>query len=563
MSIFSIPAKRPRGPSVIGGKPGSGELLTKAEEKGALGTLTYLDLSEALTQSGRAKDSTTALERGERCLKWRRLLFGIAFSLLAFARDARPDPRAIEFNRDIRPIFSDKCFTCHGPDAATRKTKMRLDIESMAKIELRPGHRSIAPGDPESSEIYRRISSDNKTVRMPPAYLGREKLTPREISLVRDWIAQGATWQPFWSFIPPKRPPVPAVKNSAWIRNPVDAFILSRLEREGLHPSPEADKRTLIRRVTLDLTGLPPTPAEIDSFLADSSSTAYERVVDRLLTSPRYAERMAFRWMEAARYGDSNGYQVDGPREMWRWRDWVLDAFNRNMPYDQFTVEQIAGDLLPNSTLSQRIATGFNRNHRTNGEGGIIPEEYRVEYVADRAQTTATVWMGLTLGCARCHDHKYDPFLQKDFYRLFAYFNNIPNEKGFSYNYGNEEPYLKAPLPDQERQLALLDHGSSPPKLATEACTLAFKRNKLAGNGNCAPALTIGPSPIISSSAPPTIFRFSTASIRWTPRVTRRLPISAISIPLLFPLGLTQTLPTSASFRARRTTGKALAMASI
>ena len=386
-----------------------------------------------------------------------RLFLLTIVSCLAIAPAVPADPPTIDFNRDIRPIFSDKCFTCHGPDAATRKTKMRLDIESNAKIELRGGRRSIVPGDPDASEIYRRVSSDNKTVRMPPAYLGREKLTAREISLIRDWIAQGAKWEPFWSFIPPKRPPMPAVKDSAWVRNPIDAFILSRLEREGLHPSPEADKRTLIRRVTLDLTGLPPTPAEIDAFLADSSSNAYEKVVDRLLASPRYAERMAFRWMEAARYGDTNGYQTDGPREMWRWRDWVLDAFNRNMPYDQFTVDQLAGDLLPDATLSQKIATGFNRNHRTNGEGGIIPEEYRVEYVADRAQTTATVWMGLTLGCARCHDHKYDPFLQKDFYRLFAYFNNIPNEKGFSYNYGNEEPYIKAPLPEQKKQLAALD----------------------------------------------------------------------------------------------------------
>jgi hypothetical protein len=390
------------------------------------------------------------------CFDWR-LPFRAALCFAAFVSTARPDPPAIEFNRDIRPIFSDKCFTCHGPDAATRKTKMRLDMESAAKIELHPGHRSIVPGDPDSSEIYRRISSGDKAVRMPPAYLGRDKLSAREIALIRDWIAQGAKWQPFWSFIPPKRPPLPAVKNSAWVRSPIDTFILNRLERDGLHPSPEAGKRPLIRRVTLDLTGLPPTPAEIDAFLADSSPAAYEKVVDRLLASPRYAERMAFRWMEAARYGDTNGYQTDGPREMWRWRDWVLDAFNRNMPYDQFTVEQIAGDLLPNATLSQKIATGFNRNHRTNGEGGIIPEEYRVEYVADRAQTTATVWMGLTLGCARCHDHKYDPFLQKDFYRLFAYFNNIPNEKGFSYNYGNEEPYIKAPLPEQEKQLALLD----------------------------------------------------------------------------------------------------------
>ena len=225
-----------------------------------------------------------------------RLFLLTILASLAIAPAALSGPPTIEFNRDIRPIFSDKCFTCHGPDAANRKTKMRLDIESSAKIEVRGGRRSIAPGDPDASEIYRRISSDNKAVRMPPAYLGREKLTAGEISLIRDWIAQGAKWEPFWSFIPPKRPPLPAVKNSAWVRNPIDAFVLSRLEREGLAPSPEADKRTLIRRVSLDLTGLPPTPSEIDAFLADSSPAAYEKVVDRLLASPRYAERMAFRW---------------------------------------------------------------------------------------------------------------------------------------------------------------------------------------------------------------------------------------------------------------------------
>ena len=241
------------------------------------------------------------------------------------------------------------------------------------------------------------------------------------------------------------------------MRNPIDRFILARLEREGLHPAAEADKATLIRRVTLDLTGLPPTPAEVDAFLQDTSPDAYEKVVDRLLASPRYGERMAFRWMEAARYADTNGYQTDGPRDMWRWRDWVIDAFNRNMPFDQFTIEQMAGDLLPNATLDQHIATGFNRNHRTNGEGGIIPEEYRVEYVVDRAQTTSTVWMGLTVGCARCHDHKYDPISQKEFYRLFAYFNRIPDEKGFVWNYGNEEPLVKAPLPEHTQKLAELD----------------------------------------------------------------------------------------------------------
>jgi hypothetical protein len=365
--------------------------------------------------------------------------------------------QTVEFNRDIRPILSDKCFTCHGPDAANRKTKLRFDIESGALIELREGRHAIVAGDPEHSEMVRRITSADKAVRMPPAYMGRDKLSDHDIGLIRDWIAQGAKWEPFWSFIPPKRPAVPVIADAKWPKNPIDNFVFAKLAREGLTPSPEADRRTLIRRVSLDLTGLPPTPPEVEAYLADQSPNAYERVVDRLLESPRYAERMAFRWMEAARYGDTNGYQTDGPREMWRWRDWVIDAFNRNMPYDQFTIEQLAGDLLPHPTRSEIIATGFNRNHRTNGEGGIIPEEYRVEYVADRAQTTSIVWMGLTVGCARCHDHKYDPIFQKDFYRLFAYFNRIPNEKGFSYNYGNEEPTIKAPLPEQEKKLAELD----------------------------------------------------------------------------------------------------------
>ncbi len=345
----------------------------------------------------------------------------------------------VEFNRDIRPILSDKCFACHGPDAANRKTKMRFDIESGARI-------AIAPGDPAKSDIVRRITSEDTAVRMPPAYAGREKLSGREIGLIRQWIEQGAPWQKHWSFIAPVRP----------AGSGIDAFIAARLEREGLHPSAEADRRILIRRVTFDLTGLPPSPAEVDAFVSDAAPEAYERVVDRLLASPRYGERMAFQWLEAARYADTNGYQTDGVREMWRWRDWVIDAFNRNMPYDQFTVEQIAGDLLPNPTLDQRIATAFHRNHRTSAEGGIVPEEYRVEYVADRAETTATVWMGLTLGCARCHDHKFEPFSQADFYRLFAYFNNVP-EKGLVYNYGNEEPYIKAPTPDQERRVGEMD----------------------------------------------------------------------------------------------------------
>ena len=231
---------------------------------------------------------------------------------------------------------------------------------------------------------------------------------------------------------------------------------MARLEREGLKPSAEADQRTLIRRVSFDLTGLPPTPSEVNAFLQDPSPNAYEKVVDRLLASPRYGERMAVRWLDAARYADTNGYQTDAERSMWRWRDWVIDAFNRNLPYDRFTVEQLAGDLLPGATRDQIIATGFNRNHRANGEGGIIPEEYAVEYVVDRVDTTSTVWLGVTLGCARCHNHKFDPFTQKEFYQMFAYFNQVP-ERGNAFKYGNSPPVITAPLPDQEARLKAVE----------------------------------------------------------------------------------------------------------
>jgi hypothetical protein len=343
----------------------------------------------------------------------------------------------VEFNRDIRPILSDRCFTCHGPDVSHRQAGLRLDLDG--------GARGV------QEELARRIASNDPNERMPPPDSGKVPLNEKQVALVQAWLKQGAQWQPFWSFIPPKRPTVPAGKNA------IDWFIRARLEREGLAPSPEADKRVLIRRVSLDLTGLPPTRAEVQAFVEDASADAYEKVVDRLLASPRYGEHMAYRWMENARYGDTNGYQTDGARDMWRWRDWVIAAFNKNMPWDEFTIEQLAGDLLPNATLDQRIASGFNRNHRTTGEGGIIDEEYRVEYVADRAQTTSTVWLGLTVGCARCHDHKYDPISQKDFYRMFAFFNQVPGERGFTWNYGPEAPFVKAPTEEQRKKLAALD----------------------------------------------------------------------------------------------------------
>ncbi len=371
----------------------------------------------------------------------------------ATARAGEPRPDTVRFNRDIRPILSGVCFRCHGPDAARRKADLRLDTADGAFADL-DGRHAIVPGDPEASELLYRISADDDTERMPPPQAG-EALKPGQVALIRRWIEQGAKWEPHWSLVPPERPEIPAVKNPSWARNPIDRFIQARLEREGLSPSPEADRATLLRRVTLDLTGLPPEPGEIDAFLADPSSDAYERAVDRLLASPRYGERMATRWLDAARYADTNGYQSDGERFMWRWRDWVIEAYNANMPFDRFTIEQLAGDLLPEPTLDQRIATGFNRNHRGNAEGGIIPEEYAVEYVVDRVDTTATVWLGLTLGCARCHDHKFDPISQKEFYRVFAYFNNVP-ERGRAIKYGNSPPMIPAPTRDQQARLERL-----------------------------------------------------------------------------------------------------------
>jgi hypothetical protein len=366
-----------------------------------------------------------------------------------------PVPAAVEFNRDIRPILSNNCYPCHGPDKAKRKAGLRLDTEDGARAELGDGRRAIVPGDAGKSQLVQRVTAADTARRMPPAVTGKT-LTERQIALLRRWIEQGAKWQKHWSLLAPVPPPLPPVRHPEWVRNPIDAFILARLESEELVPSSEADRTTLIRRVTLDLTGLPPTPTEVDVFLADSSPDAYEKVVDRLLASPRFGERMASRWLDAARYADTNGYQNDGERFMWRWRDWVIDAFNANMPFDQFTVEQIAGDMLPNPTLAQRIATGFNRNHRGNAEGGIIPEEYAVEYVVDRVETTATVWLGLTMGCARCHDHKFDPISQKEFYRAFAYFNNVP-ENGRAIKYGNSPPLLPAPTPEQQERLRDLE----------------------------------------------------------------------------------------------------------
>jgi hypothetical protein len=362
--------------------------------------------------------------------------------------------KPIDFNRDIRPILSDKCFVCHGPDAPAKKIKLRLDSEASATADLGGGRRAVVPGEPDKSELVKRVTHADEAMRMPPADSGRA-LSEREVDLLTEWIRQGAKWRAHWAFVAPVKQEPPPVKNAAWPKNAIDHFVLARLEREGLQPAPEADRARLLRRVSLDLTGLPPSTEELDDFLRDKSPNAYEKVVDRLLASPRYGERMAFKWMDAARYSDTNGYQNDGDRYMWRWRDWVVNAFNRNMPFDQFTIEQLAGDLEPNPTLDQRIATAFNRNHRQNSEDGLIPEEYAVEYVVDRVDTTATVFLGLTMGCARCHSHKYDPFTHKEYYQLYAYFNSVREDGRGSYH--TSQPWIPAPTIEQQRHLRRIE----------------------------------------------------------------------------------------------------------
>ena len=376
--------------------------------------------------------------------------------ILALQLSAAPP---VDFGRDIRPILSDRCFTCHGPDAANRQAGLRFDIEDGAKKARGARPPVIVAGDVAASEILKRVAPADPAMRMPPPYSDHKPLTETEVATLKAWIEQGAKWQSHWSFNAPVRPAEPAVQNRAWVRNPIDTFILARLEKEGLKPSPEADRDRLLRRVSFDLTGLPPTLAELNAFLADASPDAYEKAVDRLLTSPRYGERMAVDWLDAARYADTHGYQTDPAKEIWPWRDWVIKAFNSNMPYSQFTVEQLAGDLLPNATVEQKIATGFQRNHRINSETGAIAEEFQAENLVDRAATLGTVWMGLTVGCARCHDHKFDPILQKDFYSLAAFFNNVDEvgNGGSADGRGNFKPYLKLPSPELEAVVAAKD----------------------------------------------------------------------------------------------------------
>jgi len=352
----------------------------------------------------------------------------IIFKLVCLVATALSAPIAagsdgvVRFNRDIRPIFTENCFPCHGPDPGGRKEGLRFDRAEGFFTEQKDGT-PIVKGDAQKSLVYQRITSDDSDEIMPPVK-SHKTLTATQKDLIKRWIEQGAPWEPHWSWIAPVQAPLPAVKNAAWVRNPVDRFILARLDEKGLTPTPEADRRTLIRRVSLDLIGLPPTPAEIAAFLDDKSDAAYEHVVDRLLASPRYGEHRARYWLDGVRYADTHGLHYDNYCEMWPYRDWVINAYNQNMPFDQFLTEQLAGDLLPHPTLDQQIASGFMRCNETTNEGGTIPEENLVLYARDRTETVGRLCLGLTVGCAVCHDHKFDPILQKDFYSLSAFLSN-------------------------------------------------------------------------------------------------------------------------------------------
>ncbi len=376
----------------------------------------------------------------------------LTVGLLALALTGRAGaapPAAVEFNRDVRPILSENCFACHGPDKGKRKADLRLDVEADAFAD-RGGYRALVAGKPDQSELYRRITEGEAARRMPPAKSGKH-LTARQVELLRRWIEQGGKWQKHWSLIPPKRPPLPGRAKDGWSRNAIDRFVLARLRQEGLRPSPEADRRTLIRRLSFDLTGLPPTPQEVDAFLADQSPEAYEKVVDRLLASPNYGERMAIYWLDVVRYADTGGYHSDNHRDVWPYRDYVIAAFNRNKPFDQFTVEQLAGDLLPNATTEQKVASGYNRLLQTTEEGGAQAKEYTAKYQADRVRNTATIWLGTTMGCTECHDHKFDPFKTREFYQFAAFFADVKERA-----VGRQEQ-TKLPAPEQEAKLKKID----------------------------------------------------------------------------------------------------------
>src|SRR5258708_5408566 len=385
----------------------------------------------------------------------------------------------VDFNRQVLPVLSDNCFKCHGPDEKGRRAHLRFDTREGA-FRVKDGKSVITPGDVGRSELIRRITSTDPEVIMPPPKSGRT-LSPAQVASIRGWVEQGAKWATLWSLVPPTAAAPPDVNDASWTRNAIDRFVLARLEQEHLKPAVESRKSTLLRRVTLDLNGLPPTLAELDAFDKDKSVDAYEKLVDRLLASPRFGEQMATGWLDLARFADTNGYQADRYRPMWPYRDWVIKAFNENLPYDQFATWQISGDLLPGATKDQRLATAFNRLHMQNEEGGIIEEEYRVAYVVDRVDTFGTAFLGLTFECSRCHDHKFDPITQKDFYSLFAMFQNI-DESGQTSTFTNPMPVpaMLLSTDEQDRKIAALHQ------------KIAARENELASFGVITQA---GPSP--------------------------------------------------------------------
>ena len=378
---------------------------------------------------------------------------GLVFGVFRGTTSVQGAEKEVDFTRDIRPILSELCFTCHGPDEKQRKGKYRVDTRDGA-FKNAEGKDLIVGGKADASEFYRRLVTEDEDDRMPPPKKGRS-LSSAQVTLVKRWIDSGARWNEHWAFLTPKRSPEPEVGDSGWVRNAVDRYVLSKLETEGLRPSREAERSELLRRVSLDLTGLPPTPEELDAYLADADPKAYEKVVDRLLQSPRYGEHMARTWLDAVRYADTHGYHIDSQRDIWPYRDWVIRAFNDNMRFDRFTTEQIAGDLLPEPTVDQRVATGFVRCNMSTGEGGVIEAEYSAKYAFDRVETLGTVYLGATLICARCHSHKYDPYPMNEYYGVYSFFNNLA-EPVMDGNKPNPEPFLKLPTREQTERLAWL-----------------------------------------------------------------------------------------------------------
>ena len=376
---------------------------------------------------------------------WKSLAIGLA-AILSSPVAALGETTSPDFRFDVRPILSKNCFSCHGPDEAHREADLRLD-QLEAAIEIG----AIIPGAPNDSEMIRRITSDDPNERMPPAKTGR-KLTDAEIGKIRAWIASGATYSKHWSYEAPQKSPLPKVSRPEWCRNAIDYFVLARLDQAGLAPEPEADRYRLIRRLSLDLIGLPPTIDEVEAFVHDDLPDAYERLVDRLLASPAYGEHWARKWLDLARYADTTGYEKDSMRKIWPFRDWVINALNSDMTFDKFTIEQLAGDLLPGATKDQIIATAFHRNSMQNDEGGVDREEYRVAAVIDRVNTTMQVWMGTTIGCCQCHSHKYDPLSQREYYKLFAFFNQTEDANRY-----DQEPLLLTPTREQQKLKTELD----------------------------------------------------------------------------------------------------------